>query len=59
MYFVYLFRSEAFPNQTYSGFTTDLKARLATHNAGGSVHTAKYRPWKLTSYHAFADKRRA
>lgn len=59
MYYVYLLRSEAFPDQTYVGFTIDLKARLATHNAGGSVHTAKYRPWKLASYHAFADKRRA
>jgi predicted GIY-YIG superfamily endonuclease len=25
MFYVYLLRSEAFPNQTYIGFTTDLK----------------------------------
>jgi predicted GIY-YIG superfamily endonuclease len=30
-----------------------------THNAGGSVHTSKYKPWGLVSYHAFADERRA
>jgi predicted GIY-YIG superfamily endonuclease len=36
-----------------------LKKRIATHNAGGSTHTAKYRPWKLVSYHAFAERHRA
>ena len=59
MYYVYLIRSEAFPEQRYVGFTTGLKKRLATHNAGGSVHTAKYVPWRLIGYLAFAEKRRA
>ena len=49
----------AFPDRSYAGFTTDLKQRLKAHNAGASVHTAKYKPWELISYHAFADKRRA
>jgi predicted GIY-YIG superfamily endonuclease len=56
---VYLIQSEAFPDQRYVGFTTDLKKRLETHNAGGSVHTAKFKPWKLVSYHAFSEKRKA
>ena len=59
VFYVYLIRSETFPERRYIGFTTDLKKRLATHNAGGSVHTSRYKPWKLISYHAFDDKRRA
>ena len=59
VFYVYLIRSEAFPDQRYIGFTTDVAKRLAAHNAGGSVHTAKYKPWRLVSYHAFEDKRTA
>lgn len=59
MFYVYLLRSINFPDQTYIGFTEDLKARLGAHNAGESKHTAKFSPWKLVSYHAFADKRKA
>lgn len=59
MYYVYLIQSEIYPDQRYIGFTTDLKARLATHNSGGSVYTAKFKPWKLVSYQAFSEKRKA
>lgn len=59
MFHVYLIQSQLFPEQRYVGLTTDLKKRIATHNAGGSTHTAKYRPWKLVSYHAFAERHRA
>jgi hypothetical protein len=47
MFYVYLLRSKAFPDQRYIGFTRDLRKRVAVCNAGGSVHTAKYRPWEL------------
>ncbi len=47
MYYVYLIRSINFPDQTYIGFSEDLKQRIADHNAGKSTHTAKYAPWKL------------
>ena len=59
MFYVYLMRSESVPDQRYVGFTTDLKSRMKTHNAGGSVHTAKYRPWALIGYFAFTEKRKA
>ena len=59
MFYVYLIRSMPFPEQRYIGFTKDLKKRIAAHNTGGSVHTSKYKPWKLIGYHAFAEKRRA
>ncbi|MBA4208872.1 MAG: excinuclease ABC subunit C [Parvibaculum sp.] len=59
MFYVYLLRSTVFPDQRYIGFTKDLRKRVAVHNAGGSVHTAKYKPWELIGYHAFANERRA
>ena len=59
MYYVYLIHSLSFPEQTYKGFTGDLKQRMKDHNAGKSKHTSKYIPWELVSYHAFADKRKA
>lgn len=59
MFYVYLLQSESDPNQRYIGYTTDLKQRTADHNSGKSKHTAKYMPWKLVSYHAFSDKRKA
>lgn len=59
MTYVYLLRSLASPKQYYCGWTADLKTRFADHNQGRSVHTAKYRPWELVMYVAFADKARA
>jgi predicted GIY-YIG superfamily endonuclease len=59
MFYVYLIESEACPGSRYVGFTTDLKARIRTHNAGGSVHTANCKPWRLVSYHSFSSKRKA
>ncbi|MBV8681586.1 MAG: GIY-YIG nuclease family protein [Caulobacteraceae bacterium] len=59
MYYVYLIQSEGSPEQRYVGFTSDLKKRIKTHNAGGSIHTSKYRPWILISYLAFVDERQA
>jgi predicted GIY-YIG superfamily endonuclease len=56
MYYIYILRSISFPQETYIGFTTDLQSRLATHNAGGCPHTAKYKPWQKVFYCAFADK---
>ncbi len=59
MYYVYLLRSRSHPEQTYIGFTRDLKTRLRDHNAQRSFHTAKYIPWDIVSYHAFADQTQA
>jgi putative endonuclease len=39
--------------------TTDLKQRLGEHNAGKSLHTSKFRPWKLITYIAFTDRAKA
>ncbi len=56
MYYVYLLRSEKDPRKRYVGSTENLKLRLQQHNAGESLHTAKFRPWKLHAYFAFEDK---
>ena len=56
MYYVYLLRSIVFPNQTYIGYTINLERHLEKHNSGGSVHTAKYKPWQLIMYLCFKDE---
>ena len=43
----------------YVGIADDLRARLAKHNAGEVSHTSKYRPWRLRTYIAFSDEKRA
>jgi putative endonuclease len=53
MFYVYIIRSETHQDQTYVGFTEDLRQRLATHNQGGSSHTAKFVPWQFEFYCAF------
>jgi len=59
MYFVYFLRSINNPNQTYIGFTTDIDQRLNCHNAAGSVHTARYKPWIMVTYVAFDSEEKA
>ncbi len=56
MWYVYIIRSIAFPDQEYTGATADLKQRLADHNAGKSLHTSKFVPWELVCYIAVQDK---
>jgi putative endonuclease len=58
-YYVYHIQSIEFPNQIYVGYTRNLKERIATHNAGGSVYTALHRPWKLVAFHGFEDELKA
>ena len=43
----------------YAGLTDDVPARLAKHNSGEVPHTSKYRPWRLRTYIAFDDEKRA
>jgi putative endonuclease len=59
MRYVYLLQSEMAGSQRYVGMTSDLKQRIAHHNAGKSPHTSKYLPWKLVTYVAFSDERKA
>ncbi len=59
MHYVYLLRSEVFPDETYIGLTSDLRKRLKRHNAGGNPHTAKHKPWRLVTYLAFTTREQA
>ncbi len=59
MYYVYLIRSVSLSDVVYVGYTINLKQRLETHNSGGSVHTAKHRPWELVMHLAFSEQSKA
>jgi putative endonuclease len=56
MWYVYIIRSIANPEQEYTGASENLKQRMNDHNVGLSPHTQKYMPWKLLWYCAFPDK---
>jgi putative endonuclease len=43
----------------YVGVADDASARLIKHNAGEVPHTSKYRPWRIKTYVAFTDAKRA
>jgi predicted GIY-YIG superfamily endonuclease len=45
--FVYIIRSDRDSARHYVGITSDVTTRLARHNAGQNVHTARDRPWSL------------
>ena len=59
MHYVYLLESQADGKRHYVGSTSDLKARLAGHNAGQNQSTISGRPWNLVGYLALADERKA
>jgi putative endonuclease len=59
VWYVYIIRSQAFPDREYTGATADLKRRMSDHNRGKSAHTAKYIPWELLWYCSFHDKGKA
>ena len=59
MRYVYLLESQSALGQRYVGITADLKQRLAQRNSGSSPHTFKFVPWKLVTYVAFSNERKA
>ena len=59
MTYVYLLQSETSLDRRYVGVTSDLKRRLAEHNAGKSLHTSNYSPWRLVTYIAFSNRQKA
>lgn len=59
MWYVYLLESETAVGRRYIGVSSNLRQRLLEHDAGKSPHTSKYVPWRLVTYIAFSDERRA
>jgi predicted GIY-YIG superfamily endonuclease len=57
--FVYVLRNAETPARYYTGLSSDVVKRLASHNAGDNRHTAKYRPWSIYVVIEFPDDRRA
>jgi len=57
--YVYVLQSETNPEAHYIGLTNDTARRLNEHNSGTSVHTNKFRPWKLVVTIGFADPAKA
>ena len=57
--FVYVLRSLSDRTRYYTGVTSNVKARLYSHNAGDCVHSARHRPWELDAVIAFRDQARA
>ena len=58
-HYVYILQSQTNPSRFYTGFTENLSDRLNKHNEGGCPHTANFRPWKIKSAVAFAERERA
>lgn len=56
MYYTYILSSLVTPNYFHIDSTSDLKRRLAEHNSGKSIHTNKFKLWKIRNYIAFEDK---
>ena len=56
---VYVLQSLSSPERFYTGIADDVSARLADHNDGRSVHTAKWRPWKIRVSIGFDDEKLA
>jgi len=59
MKYVYLLQSIPFPDQKYIGITSNVDARLKTHNEGRSPHTSKYKPWNIVTYIVFSNESKA
>ena len=59
MYYAYIIQSIPYPRRKYIGFSTDLKKRLADHNASRNTSTRNGKPWKLVFYAAFESEEEA
>jgi GIY-YIG catalytic domain len=57
VYYVYLLRSVSHPQETYIGFTQNLKSRMEQHNQGQSLHTRKFVPWVTGSFRCILIER--
>lgn len=58
-HYVYILESVGHPDRFNVGLTEDLFARLKKHNAGAVPHTSKFRPRRIKTAIAFADRERA
>jgi predicted GIY-YIG superfamily endonuclease len=59
LHYVYVLQSQVDPDRFYVGETGVPDRRVAEHNAGKSIHTNKYKPWKLCVCIGFSDRTKA
>ena len=59
MVYVYVLQSDQAPGRYYTGITDDLMRRLEEHNSGKSIHTNKFKPWKIAVSVGFTDAAKA
>ena len=59
MFYTYILESLQTPGKRYVGHTSDLKSRLAAHNAGECLATRNHRPWKVKIFIAFESLEQA
>jgi predicted GIY-YIG superfamily endonuclease len=58
-FYVYILISDSDHARHYTGITIDLQGRLAEHNRGSCLHTAKFRPWQIETAVAFRSEEKA
>jgi len=59
MFYVYYLRSISHSDQTYIGFTQNLKSRLLAHNSGKCVSSKRFKPWKFIGFLGFDQEEKA
>ena len=57
--FVYILNSTSQSTRYYTGITSNVRLRLAEHNAGACRHTSRWTPWRVIVVVAFASETRA
>ncbi|MCF7922791.1 MAG: GIY-YIG nuclease family protein [Candidatus Marinimicrobia bacterium] len=59
MFYVYILRSQKYPDRHYTGFTKEISKRLLKHNYGEVKSTARYKPWKVETLISFDSQDKA
>ncbi len=59
MVYVYVLQSELMPERHYIGITDSLVRRLEEHSSGKSIHTNKFKPWRIAVSVGFVDAAKA
>ena len=57
--FVYVLKNTEQPPRYYTGLTSDVAERFATHNQNNGQWSARHRPWRIDFVIEFADAARA
>ena len=58
MYYTYVLKGKSNPS-FYIGYSSDLRRRVAEHNAGNNISTKRGRPWVVVYYEAYLSEHAA